>query len=173
MCLALIFDKPFLLRYIYEYCDNKIQDRLDKAMKLSTRGRYAVRAMLDLALQSGDGPTLIKDISERQQISRLYLEQLFTRLKAAGLVRSVRGPRGGFMLTRPPREIRFSDIVQVMEGSMAPVECVDDARFCSRADSCVTRRVWAEVKEAIDRVLTATTLEDLVERQGRNGVENL
>ncbi|MBE9477737.1 MAG: Rrf2 family transcriptional regulator [Chloroflexi bacterium] len=142
-------------------------------MKLSTRGRYAVRAMLDLALQSGGGPTLIKDISERQQISRLYLEQLFTRLKAAGLVRSVRGPRGGFMLTRPPREIRFSDIVQAMEGSMAPVECVDDTMLCSRADSCVTRRVWAEVKEAMDEVLTATTLEDLVERQGRSGIENL
>lgn len=173
MLLAWILDKPFLSRYIYEYCDNKIQARPHKAVKLSTRGRYAVRAMLDLALQSGDGPTLIKDISERQQISRLYLEQLFTRLKAAGLVRSVRGPRGGFMLTRPPREIRCSDIVQVMEGSTAPVECVDDARLCSRADSCVTRQVWTEVKEAIDRVLTATTLEDLVERQGRNGVENL
>ena len=135
-------------------------------MKLSTRGRYAVRAMLDLALQSGDSPTLVKDISERQQISRLYLEQLFTRLKAAGLVRSVRGPRGGFMLTRPPREIRLGDIVQAMEGSMAPVECVDTTMLCSRADSCVTRRVWAEVKEATDRVLTATTLEDLVEQQG-------
>ena len=154
------------MQYIYEYCVNKIQDRLDKAMKLSTRGRYAVRAMLDLALQSGDSPTLVKDISERQQISRLYLEQLFTRLKAAGLVRSVRGPRGGFMLTRPPREIRLADIVQAMEGSMAPVECVDTTMLCSRADSCVTRRVWAEVKEATDRVLTATTLEDLVEQQG-------
>ena len=173
MLSAWILDKPFLLRYIYEYCDNKIQARPDKAVKLSTRGRYAVRAMLDLALQSGGGPTMIKDISERQQISRLYLEQLFTRLKAAGLVRSVRGPRGGFMLTRPPREIRFSDIVQAMEGSMAPVECVDDTMLCSRADSCVTRRVWAEVKEAMDEVLTATTLEDLVERQGRSGIENL
>ena len=173
MLLALILDKPFLLRYIYEYCDNKIQNRSDKVVKLSTRGRYAVRAMLDLALQSGDGPTLIKDISERQQISCLYLEQLFTRLKAAGLVRSVRGPRGGFMLTKPPREIRFSDIVQAMEGSTAPVECVDNARLCSRADFCVTRPVWSEVKEAMDRVLTATTLEDLAGRQGRNGVENL
>ena len=173
MLLALILDKPFLLRYIYEYCDNKIQNRPDKAVKLSTRGRYAVRAMLDLALQSGDGPTLIKDISERQQISCLYLEQLFTRLKAAGLVRSVRGPRGGFMLARPPREIRFSDIVKAMEGSTAPVECVDNAMLCSRADFCVTRRVWSEVKEAMDRVLTATTLEDLAERQGRKSVENL
>ena len=139
---------------------------MDKAVKISTRGRYAARAMLDLALQSGDGPTMIKDISKRQQISCMYLEQLFTRLKVAGLVRSVRGPRGGFTLTRPPREIRLSDIVQAMEGSMAPVECGDDAMLCSRADSCVTRRVWAEVKEATDRVLTATTLEDLVEQQG-------
>jgi len=173
LLLALIFDKPFLLRYIYEYCDNKIQDRQDKVVRLSTRGRYAVRAMLDLALQPGDGPTLVKDISERQQISCLYLEQLFTRLKVAGLVRSVRGPKGGFMLTRPPREIRFADIVQAMEGSMAPVECVDNAMLCPRAASCVTRRVWVEVKEAMDGVLTATTLEDLVERQGQDGVENL
>ena len=169
MLWVLIFDKTFLLRYIYEYCDNKIQNRLAGAVKLSTKGRYAVRAMLDLAVQSGDSPTLIKDISARQQISCLYLEQLFTRLKTAGLVRSVRGPRGGFMLARPPREIRFIDIVQVMEGSMAPVECVDNAMLCSRAGSCVTRRVWAEVKEAVDGVLSDITLEDLVERQGRKG----
>ncbi|MDD4986750.1 MAG: Rrf2 family transcriptional regulator [Dehalococcoidales bacterium] len=169
MLLVLVVDKTFLLRYIDEYCDNKIQNRPASAVKLSTKGRYAVRAMLDLAAQSGDGPTLIKDISARQQISCLYLEQLFTRLKTAGLVRSVRGPRGGFVLARPPREIRFIDIVRVMEGSMAPVECVDNAMLCSRADYCVTRRVWAEVKKAVDGVLSGITLEDLVERQGRNG----
>ena len=90
-------------------------------MKLSTKGRYAIRAMLDLALQSGDSPTMVKDISERQGISTLYLEQLFARLNNAGLVRSIRGPKGGFILTKPPSQTKISDILQIMEGSSAPV----------------------------------------------------
>lgn len=139
-------------------------------MNISTKGRYAVRAMLDLALQSGDGPTMIKDISKRQGISVLYLEQLFTRLKAAGLVGSTRGPKGGFRLTRLPSQIRIGDILQTMEGSMAPVACVDNAMLCSRADSCVTRKVWAEMKQAMDKVLESTTLQDLVKRGERNEV---
>lgn len=139
-------------------------------MNISTKGRYAVRAMLDLALQSGDGPTMIKDISKRQGISVLYLEQLFTRLKAAGLVGSTRGPKGGFRLTRLPSQIRIGDILQTMEGSMALVACVDNAMLCSRADSCVTRKVWAEMKQAMDKVLESTTLQDLVKRGERNEV---
>ena len=139
-------------------------------MKLSTKGRYAIRAMLDLALQSGTEPVMIKDISKRQEVSDLYLEQLFNRLKTAGLVRSIRGPKGGFMLTKPPSQIRLADIVQAMEGSTAPVECVDNATFCSRADSCVTRKVWAEIKKAMDEVLESTTLQDLVKQEERNKV---
>lgn len=142
-------------------------------MNISTKGRYAVRAMLDLALQSGDGPTLIKDISKRQEISVLYLEQLLTRLKAAGLVRSTRGPKGGFRLTRLPSQIRIGDILQTMEGSTAPVSCVDNAMLCSRADSCVTREVWAEMKQAVDEVLESTTLQDLVKQEERNKVGTL
>jgi len=137
-------------------------------MNISTKGRYAVRAMLDLALQPGDGPTLIKDISRRQGISDLYLEQLFGRLKIAGLVRSTRGPRGGFALTRPPAHIKMSDILQAMEGSMAPVDCVDDARLCSRAESCTTRSIWVEMKKAMDEVLESTSLQDLVKRMAGN-----
>ncbi|MDY7018853.1 MAG: Rrf2 family transcriptional regulator [Chloroflexota bacterium] len=131
-------------------------------MKLSTKGRYAIRAMLDLALRSGDSPTLVKDIAERQGISILYLEQLFTRLNNAGLVRSIRGPKGGFVLTKSPSQTRISDILQIMEGSTAPVECVNNAMICSRASSCVTRKVWMEMKKAIDGVLESTTLQDLV-----------
>ena len=131
-------------------------------MKFSTRGRYAMRAMLDLALQSGDGPTMIKDISKRQGISHLYLEQLFNRLSSAGLVRSIRGPKGGFILTKPLSHIRVSDIMQVMEGSAAPVECVDNTMLCSRAGCCAARKVWIEVKEAMDEVLESITLQDLV-----------
>jgi len=139
-------------------------------MNISTRGRYAVRAMLDLALQSGGGPTLVRDISKRQGVSDLYLEQLFTRLKTAGLVRSTRGPKGGFMLAKLPSQIRLADILRVMEGSMAPVECVDDAMLCSRADSCITRKVWVDVKKALNGVLESTTLQDLVKRDERDEV---
>jgi Rrf2 family protein len=121
--------------------------------------------MLDLALQSSDGPTLIKDISKRQEISDLYLEQLFNRLKTAGLLRSVRGPKGGFMLTRTPVEIRLIDIFEAMEGPIALVDCVDNATLCARADSCVTRDVWAEMKKAMVRVLESITLQDLVKRE--------
>lgn len=134
-------------------------------MKLSTKGRYALRAMLDLALQPREAPTLIKDISQRQEISELYLEQLFTRLKAAGLLRSVRGPKGGFLLSRHPSQIRVIDIVEAMEGTTALVECVDDVDYCSRADLCVARQLWSEVKNAVDRVLESLTLEDLTVRQ--------
>ena len=139
-------------------------------MKLSTKGRYAVRMMLDLALQSRESPTLIRDISKRQGISDLYLEQLFVRLKTAGLVRSIRGPKGGFMLTKLPSQISLGDILEAMEGSTAPVECVDDVALCSRADSCMTRKVWAEMKKAMNEVLESTTLQDLVEREGRDKV---
>ena len=139
-------------------------------MNISTKGRYAVRAMLDLALQSRDGPTLLKDISKRQGISDLYLEQLFIRLRTAGLVRSTRGPKGGFRLTKLPSQIRVSDILQVMEGSMAPVECVDNAMLCSRANSCVTRKIWVEMKKAMDEVLESTTLQDLVKQEKRDEV---
>ena len=134
-------------------------------MKLSTKGRYATRAMLDLALHSGEGPILIKAISKRQEISELYLKQLFIPLKVAGLVRAIRGARGGSILARPPSQIKLIEIIQIMEGSTAPVECVDDSGICSRSDLCITRGVWAEIKEAMDKVLESTTLQDLVERQ--------
>ena len=138
-------------------------------MNLSTKGRYAVRAMLDLALQPTDGPTLIKDISKRQEISDLYLEQLFNRLKTVGLLRSIRGPKGGFILSKPAAKIRLIDILQAMEGPIAPVDCVDNTALCTRADTCVTRDVWAEMKKAIAKVLESTTLQDLVNQANGRG----
>ena len=130
-------------------------------MKLSTKGRYASRAMLDLSLHFGEGPIMVKDIARRHNLSERYLEQLLIPLKTAGLVRGIRGARGGFMLAKPPSEIRLLDIIRIMEGSTSPVECVDDERLCSASDKCATREVWKEMKEAIDNVLMATTLEDL------------
>lgn len=135
-------------------------------MKISTKGSYSVRAMLDLALHFGEGPVLIKDISKRQDISKGYLEQLFIPLRVSGLVRGIRGARGGFALSRPPEEIRLSEIIQATEGSTAPVACVDEPRLCPQSGKCITREVWVEMKKACDKVLEAITLQDLAE-QGR------
>ncbi len=134
-------------------------------MKLSTRGRYATRALLELALHQGDGPIQLKDIARRQQISLRYLAHLITPLISGGLVQSIRGAKGGVWLAKAPEEIRLSDVMQLLEGSMAPVACVDNPEICSRSTFCVTRDIWGELKKAIDKILESTTLQDLVERQ--------
>ena len=134
-------------------------------MKLSVRGQYGTRALLDLALHGGQGPVLLKDIAQRQQISLSYLEHVITPLIAGGIVRSTRGPRGGISLAKPPLEIRLDEVIQILEGSMAPVECVSNPEICERSEFCVTRDVWDELKRAMDGVLESITLQDLVERQ--------
>jgi len=136
-------------------------------MRLSTKGRYGARAMLDLALNSGEGPILLRDIARRQEVSEKYLEHSITALRKAGLVRSIRGARGGYVLAKSPSQIRLSEIMEVLEGSMAPVECVDDPQVCQRAQLCVTRDIWAKMKEAIDNILESITLQDMVEQQNR------
>jgi len=134
-------------------------------MKISTKGRYGTRALLDVALHQGESLVQLKAIAQRQQISLHYLEHIIAPLIAAGMLRSTRGARGGVSLGRSPEEIRLSEVVQVLEGSIAPAECVDDPNVCSRADLCVTRDIWAEMKGAMASVLESTTLQDLVERQ--------
>jgi len=133
-------------------------------MKLSTKGRYGTRAMLDLALHYGEGAILARDIAARQDISERYLEQLLISLKSAGMVRSTRGARGGFTLAAHPSQTRVSDIVKALEGSIAPVDCVDDPGACSRMQTCVTRDVWVDIRDAVHHVLSSLTLQDLVER---------
>jgi len=133
-------------------------------MKLSTRGRYGTRALLELALHQGEGPILLKDIAQRQQISLRYLEHLITPLIAGGIVRSIRGARGGVLLARLPEKIKLSEVIQLLEGSVAPAECVNNPGICSRSKLCVTRDIWGELKEAMNGVLESTTLQDLVER---------
>jgi len=134
-------------------------------MKLSTRGRYGARALVDLALRYGEGPLLLRDIAKRQDISEHYLEHLCILLKAAGIIKSIRGARGGVALAKPPSEIRLSEVIQTLEGSTAPVECVNDAKICQRSASCATRDIWGRIRNAIDEVLESTTLQDLAERQ--------
>ena len=136
-------------------------------MKLSTRGRYATRALLDLALHQGEEPVLLRDIAQREQISLRYLEHLITSLIAGGIVRSTRGARGGVSLAKPPEEIRLSEVIQLLEGSIAPVECVNNPGICARSELCVTRDIWSELKKAMNGVLESTTLQNLVERQKR------
>lgn len=140
-------------------CEDLIQ------MKLSTRATYSTRAMIDLALHFNEGPILIRDISKRQQISERYLVQLFIPLRVARLVRGIRGAHGGFSLAKPPAEITFSEIVEVTEGSIAPVKCIDDCSLCPHFNECVIYNIWSEVKKAMDRILKSITLQDLVEQQ--------
>jgi len=151
--------------------DDQFTKLSEATVKLSTKGRYATRAMIDLAAHSGEGLVLIKDISMRTNVTERYLEQLFIPLRAAGLVRATRGIRGGFALAKDPSIIKLSEIIQVMEGSVAPTECVDDASVCPRASSCVTRSVWIEMKEAMCGILEGTTLEDMVQRQNEGDRE--
>jgi len=139
-------------------------------MKLSTRSRYGTRVLLDLALHHDEEPVLLKDIAQRQQISLQYLEHLITPLIAAGIVRSMRGPKGGVSLVRLPEEIKLGEVIQLLEGSFAPAECVNNPKTCSRSDLCATRDIWSELKKAIDDVLESTTLQDLVERQKKKGL---
>ena len=134
-------------------------------MKLSTKARYGMRAMLDLALHRGRGPVLVKGIAKRQEISENYLEHLVLSLKAAGLVNSTRGARGGYSVAKPPARIKLIDVIQALEGSLSLVECVNAPRVCHRANSCVTRDIWSEMALAMKDVLKSTTLQDLVERQ--------
>ena len=133
-------------------------------MKLSTRGQYGTRALLELSIRYGEGPVPLKDIARSQQISLQYLAHLITPLVAAGIVLSIRGPRGGVSLARSPQEIKLSEVIGLLEGSIAPVACVNDPKYCSRSDFCVTRDIWGELKKVMDGVLESTTLQDLVER---------
>ena len=136
-------------------------------MKLSTKGRYGARAMVDLALYYGQGPVLLKDIAQRLEVSEKYLEHIITSLKVVGLVKSIRGAHGGYMLAKPLAEIKLSQIITSLEGSLAPVECVDDPELCSRVELCVVRDVWSKLKKATDEILESISLKDLAEQQKR------
>ncbi len=134
-------------------------------MKLSTRGRYGTKVLLDLALHHGNGPVSLKDISTRQHIPLHYLEHLIAPLVTAGVIRSSRGAKGGISLVKDPREIRLSEVVPLLEGSIAPAECVANPELCESSASCVTRDVWLEMEQVMNGVLESITLQTLVERQ--------
>lgn len=134
-------------------------------MRLSTRTRYGIRAILEVAANYGLGPIQIKVIAERQDISAKYLEQLMTMLKSGGFVRSIRGSKGGYLLAKPPNEITLSEVFIALEGPSAiTVECVDNEDYCTRVVDCVARQIWVQVQEAIEGVLQAVTLQDMIDR---------
>lgn len=143
-------------------------------MKLSTKGRYGLRAILDVALNRNDGPVTLNSIAERQGISEGYLEQLMVPLKRAGLVKSVRGAQGGYILAKEPKEITVGEVIRALEGPIAPVTCVseDYPDECERAEGCVTRMVWAKVRDSIAEVLDSFTIEDLVRESRKCSSQN-
>ncbi len=131
-------------------------------MKLSTRTRYGIRAIIELAQHDGKGPLQLKIIAQRQDISVKYLEQLMTILKSGGFVRSIRGSRGGYVLAKVANQIKLGDVFHCLEGSVTTAECVGNKDYCARAADCAARRLWMKVEKAIEEVLEPVTLQDLV-----------
>jgi len=131
-------------------------------MKLSTRTRYGSRALVEIAAAYPDRAVCVREISEKQQISPKYLEQIIGSLKLAGIIRPIRGMHGGYTLTRPPDRINLRQVFDVLEGSIAPVQCVDNPNACPIRDECPTRSTWVEIKSAVADVLEKRTLQSLV-----------
>jgi Rrf2 family cysteine metabolism transcriptional repressor len=133
-------------------------------MKLSTRTRYGIRAILELAENYGNGSLQLKKIAEDQGISIKYLEQLIAILKSAGIVNSTRGSKGGYILAKSPKEIKLSDCFNCLEGPIVTVECVENESYCTKTSDCITRQVWSEIQKAVMSILESYTLQDLIDR---------
>lgn len=137
-------------------------------MKISTKGRYALRLMIDIAMNDNGEPVRVKDISARQEISIKYLEQIISVLNKAGYVKSIRGPQGGYQLVKKPSEYTAGMILRLTEGSLAPVSCLEfEENDCERQDSCATLELWKRLDQAIKGVVDTITLADLVEWQNQ------
>jgi Rrf2 family protein len=134
-------------------------------MKMSTKGRYGLRVMMELAKSYGGGPVLVDEIAKSQGVSGKYIHVLVAGLRSAGLLRATRGRNGGYSLARKPSAITLLDIISAMEGRTAPVDCVADRKACPRSRRCAARDVWCDVAAAIDGVLSSLTLEQLLARQ--------
>ena len=134
-------------------------------MKISTRGRYALRTMVDLAQHGGEGLVTLKDVAARQDLSQKYLEQIVTQLSKAGLVKGTRGPQGGYKLARDPRDYTVAEILEQVEGSLAPVECLEaETNTCERCSSCATIDMWTGLYKVVTDYLGNITLADVVQR---------
>jgi Rrf2 family transcriptional regulator, cysteine metabolism repressor len=134
-------------------------------MKISTKIRYGARAMLQLASHYGQGPMELKMIAKKEAISVKYLEQVIIPLRSAGVVKAVRGAKGGYSLARSPSEICLNDIIEILEGPINLVDCLKDPKSCQMSPSCVTKDIWQEVSEALHGILHSITLEEMVNRK--------
>ena len=134
-------------------------------MKLSTRGRYGIHAMYDLAVHYGDGPQSIKCIAERQNVPEAYLEQLIAMLRRAKLVISNRGAQGGYRLAREPREITVGDVLRALEGGLNLVDCLDEEDACGKSCACPSRIVWMKIRDGLNQVVDGITLQDMINEQ--------
>ncbi len=140
-----------------------------KPVRLSARGEYGVRAMAHLALNYNEGPVPLSKVASSENISHHFLEQIFVLLRRGGLIKSVRGVKGGYMLALPPREVCVGDIIRVLEGPIAPVECVSEnggnggSCRCERTDDCLARHVWEKLRDHINEMLDKTTLQDMMD----------
>ncbi|MGB6063745.1 MAG: Rrf2 family transcriptional regulator [Desulfomonilaceae bacterium] len=143
-------------------------------MRITTTSRYGVRALFDVAYHGGGQPTQIKDISRRQKISQRYLEQIFNKLLKAGLLKSRRGPRGGYMLSRDPAEITIGNIISAAQGPIVPVRCLDEGerekKRCDLTDVCITRHVWKETQRLLVNYYESVSIADLCSLARRQGV---
>jgi len=133
-------------------------------MKLSTRTRYGIRAILELAESYRQGPLQLKIIAQHQDISVKYLEQIVAMLKSGGFVRSIRGAKGGYILAKAPNQIKLSDVFDCLEGLVTTVECIENEDYCARAADCIARQLWKQLNEAIKNILQSITLQDLLAR---------
>jgi Rrf2 family protein len=134
-------------------------------MRLSTRGRYSTRLMLELSLRYNTGPVLLKDISSSQDISLKYLGQLIIPLKVAGLIKSTRGSHGGYFLARPPEKIRLIEILTAVEGTLDITECIKSPEICYRSKDCVARKIWEKASKKFYDVFQSITLKDMASQQ--------
>jgi len=142
-------------------------------IRVSTRGRYALRAMVDVGLHESVGPVLRQEIADRQEISANYVAQIFRELAAVGLLRGVKGPGGGYVLAKPADQIRAGDVVRAIEGPIALVHCVldEDESPCHRVESCVTHRLWNRLSVAMEEILDSVTLQDLIDESRSLGAD--
>ncbi|MBQ8953708.1 MAG: Rrf2 family transcriptional regulator [Clostridia bacterium] len=132
-------------------------------MKLSTRSRYGIHAMYDLARRGPGEPQSIKAIAERQRIPEAYLEQLIGPLRKSGLVKSVRGAQGGYLLAQPPEEITVGQVIRALEGDLNLVDCLAEEDACGKACSCATRIVWRKVNDGLNQIVDGITLQDIID----------
>jgi Rrf2 family protein len=131
-------------------------------MKISTKGRYGLRVLLDIALHQEGGPVILRDIAKRQKISEKYLWQVINPMKAAGFVNSERGSKGGYRLAKGMSEITLLDIISVLEGPVCVVDCVSEPANCDRSSACVARSVWGRIETSIHKTMRSITLKELV-----------